>query len=376
MNDQLISFIEAGYSANLSSITSAHGFATFTFVRSFQSLPSINQEQGPDLASGEERRRVEWWMDGVNRRTDEDSLPLEAGAVRFGGEETHLKSAWDAESRIYVDSVPYSGLHAYINFPRPSSFAFVRGVTAIFDPLLFFKVDNQNMKEWLDEIKTPQMHVTILQSKNDLFEIHAETPPDVETPLRLVMTIDGRVGFNITRLQEWALGAGASKDPFYDFTGKFARSSPSAPFFPVDYHLKIFIDTEHKNLESLEVQFQNVSCNMPIDPITFTFKGMGLPAGVRLTDMRADPPLELRYGVLSEESLDKLVAQIPSLSTTALAADSPATPLPKVIGQPAAPTPKTNHLVAAAIFVALLLFFVAALAIFFLSRRMRTRSEL
>lgn len=312
--------IIAGYEANRTSIVSGMGQASFTWSRTHEAdaSPSVKEAFSK---TGTEGRMVQWYFAGEKRRADTKSLPRQEGeeALTLPIDE---QMAWDRNSKIYIEHRGKDRLEAYIHKAVPEDKLAVRHIGSWFDPTVFLRLDDKALTDWLADFKRLNSEIGVDRKEARVYVIHARMHWESQGKHHqsdATITVDGDQGYNVTRFA-------TSVDGKETLNIQAEYLGNGGIFFPSKYRLR-------KNMNGLidvmDVAFKNVQLNVPIDDSVFTFKGMGLPAGTPLMDMRASNPIRTTYGTMPASRLDELVARI-ATSQAAIQAASAVASQPSV----------------------------------------------
>jgi hypothetical protein len=250
---------------------------------------------------------VRWYVSGDKRRVDEKSVGVPEGETPWMLPVVR-ETAWSPEERIYYHHFQKFPAEAYINKPWPEGFKFVRGVTTYFDPMLFFcPGDYSSLEEIAEQCGTALRVSTENTGEGNRYKVYGEkVAPTTGFKTTLELEIDPGQGYNVTKMRihssGYAQGPLAALDVTYTDGGTNGRS-----YFPATYHYHI----EGGDLaETVDVNFSEVVLNQPVDPVVFTFEGMGVKPGTKVIDMRYGEHIYSYYKGLPVEELNKLAGEI------------------------------------------------------------------
>jgi len=309
-SDTSLDFVVAGNERNLANVHTARGHADFTFERiSDGATDPTSSSRKMHLSTGIEHRKIAWFADGDKRRTDELSVDIPAGKERYGVP-MQRETCWTADEQHYL--VHFVGSNrspeAYLNQPLPKRMEFVRNSIARFDPMLFFKVDDSALNDWLAKLHSAHFPFKVTakgSGDSESYVISGEEGAGASSK-RFEIQIDGGSGFNVIKMRTYNSAVGESPILAFDATYTDGGTEKAA-FFPSEYHLRVRLPD---GTESVDVNFSDVILNQPIDPKTFTFEGIGVPKGTVLVDMRTSKPTRSYYGGLPSKALDDLVDDV------------------------------------------------------------------
>lgn len=284
-DEEVLSMILASSTRNLSSIHSATGKAIVSFDRQVDEeyAPGPGQmARSPAIKDCYERRKIEWYVSGEKRRTDELSLDIPEDKREYAMCPVNKRQCWSPDSNIYAHFRPSGRVDAYIGNPMKQAYFVPRMAVPRFDPMSFFIYFDKTLAQWVDLAGETEGTIAVI-SEAGQYLVSITWDSDSTTKASMKMVIDPQDNYNVTH-------ASAERDGKSVFEVQVQYMQTEAHGRSISFP-KRYVSTINAPgfSERVEVDFFDVALNSPIDDSVFSFEGMQVPARTAVRDMRSDP---------------------------------------------------------------------------------------